>query len=267
MCGSHAPIVQRVWNDSAFCFGSNPALRQRLTRKSCSFGASSRGKEHQLVVGQRGQSDPVLGSEVVLRSEQRDDGLCADELVRQLADDVGAQRHGDVDRPGAKRVGHAPVPHLLGEQIHVRPGLLERLTERRQCLEARAPAVADVQRALLACGRAPSGDDRRVCLRQRPPCSREKGGARLRQPHLAARAHEQARADLLFELTDRDTERRLGHVEPSRGATEVELLRDGDEVAKLAQLRHHPSVLRQQYAIGTARHAMRVSRRRAPAVR
>jgi hypothetical protein len=51
-------------------------------------------------------------------------------------------------------------------------------------------------------------------------------------------ANEQARADLLLELPDRHAERRLGHVQARGRATEVQLLRDDDEIAQVAQLRH-----------------------------
>ena len=44
------------------------------------------------------------------------------------------------------------------------------------------------------------------------------------------------RADLLLELADLLAERRLGHVQPLRRAAEVQLLGDGDEVAKVSEL-------------------------------
>jgi hypothetical protein len=54
----------------------------------------------------------------------------------------------------------------------------------------------------------------------------------------AGRAHEQIRTELLLELADGDAERRLCHVQSRGRATEVELLRDGDEIVQVTQLEH-----------------------------
>jgi len=49
---------------------------------------------------------------------------------------------------------------------------------------------------------------------------------------------EQADIEDVLEELDLSAQRRLGHVEPRRGAPEVQLLRDGDKAAHLAQLEH-----------------------------
>ena len=56
------------------------------------------------------------------------------------------------------------------------------------------------------------------------------------QLDLALVAQQQRRADLLLELADLLAQRRLGHVQPLRRAAEVQLFRDDDEVAQMAEL-------------------------------
>ena len=55
----------------------------------------------------------------------------------------------------------------------------------------------------------------------------------------ARRAVEQRHADLLLEPGDRGAQRLLGDVHAARGAREVQLLGDGDEVAQVPQLDIH----------------------------
>jgi hypothetical protein len=59
-----------------------------------------------------------------------------------------------------------------------------------------------------------------------------------RDSRLAGGARLPLGPGFLLELADRDTQRRLGHVQPFRGAAEVQLLGDGDEVAEVAKLGH-----------------------------
>jgi len=55
----------------------------------------------------------------------------------------------------------------------------------------------------------------------------------------ARRALQQRHAELLLEPGDRGAQRLLGDVHAARGAREVQLLGDGDEVAQVAQLHIH----------------------------
>jgi hypothetical protein len=124
--------------------------------------------------------------------------------------------------------------------------------ERRQRLEARAPVVTDAETADLAGSDSASRSDRCVGLGKRPACAGEQCLARFGQRHLAARAREQAHADLLLELPDRHAQRRLCHPQPACRAFEVELLCNGDEVAEMAKL-HVERAYSGRYAIDTAR--------------
>lgn len=66
------------------------------------------------------------------------------------------------------------------------------------------------------------------------PAQESRSGFGEAYPTLAAL--EQAGADLFFERTDLDRQRRLADVQPFGCPSEIELFGDGDEVAEVAQL-------------------------------
>jgi len=57
-----------------------------------------------------------------------------------------------------------------------------------------------------------------------------------RERDLTACPHEQRRTEAALQLLDLVAQRRLGDIQPRRGSAEMELLRDGQEVAKQAWL-------------------------------
>src|SRR5208282_2932050 len=59
--------------------------------------------------------------------------------------------------------------------------------------------------------------------------------ARVGKLDAAARALEQLHPEFVFELADLLAERRLRHMQALRGAAEVQLFSDGDEVAEVSQ--------------------------------
>ena len=65
--------------------------------------------------------------------------------------------------------------------------------------------------------------------------SAEEGAAGIGQRHAARMAHEQLGVDLALERADLLGERRLLHVQLLGGARDMALMRDGDEVAEMAQ--------------------------------
>ena len=69
----------------------------------------------------------------------------------------------------------------------------------------------------------------------------QEGLAGRGQLHAAAGALEQPHPELGLQRGDLLAERRLGDVQPGGGAPEVQLLGDGDEIAKLAQFHDPPS--------------------------
>src|SRR3954468_18589342 len=68
------------------------------------------------------------------------------------------------------------------------------------------------------------------------PRALEERGAGRGQLHAVLVAQQQLGADLLLELADLLAQRRLGHVQALGRAAEMQLLRDGDEVAEVAEL-------------------------------
>jgi hypothetical protein len=111
---------------------------------------------------------------------------------------------GGQDRGERLEAGHRGVPEPDGSS-DARPG------------EARA------------LGRALERSERQRCLlEERPP-----GGGEL---DVAAGADEQVGAERALELVDLVAQRRLGDVQARGGPAEMELLRDGQEVAEQARL-------------------------------
>jgi hypothetical protein len=83
-----------------------------------------------------------------------------------------------------------------------------------------------------------SRGDRSVCLGQRAASSIKKHTTCVREPDLATRPNEEIGTELLLDLTDRDAEGRLCHVQPGGRPAEVEFLGDDDEIAQVAKLGH-----------------------------
>jgi hypothetical protein len=76
-------------------------------------------------------------------------------------------------------------------------------------------------------------------LREDQPGVGEQETSRAGEPDGARGANEQRDPDGFFELADLLAERRLGDVHSRSGASEMQLLGDGDEILELAQLDHH----------------------------
>jgi hypothetical protein len=104
-------------------------------------------------------------------------------------------------------------PHFLGQELDIGVLLMERSTEPRKRVEACAPVVTDPQTADLTGPGAPRGRDSGIGLGERAPRAREQRTTGFGQLDLAAAANEQAGSDLLFELANRDAERRLRHLQ------------------------------------------------------
>ena len=97
------------------------------------------------------------------------------------------------------------------------------------------PTNDDPQHPGLAGVDRPRGGDGHVELGQHGARVAQEGLARRGQLDAAARALEQRAAELGLERANLLAERRLGDVQPRGGTPEVQLLGDGDEIAKLAE--------------------------------
>ena len=131
---------------------------------------------------------------------------------------------------------------LLDLERHLRRALVQRRNQVRQQVRRDRVDHAEPQRPgeLVASRLRELLDPRR--LLQHLLRLLDDALADRRHRDLALAALEEARAQLLLELLDRDRKRGLAHEAALRGAAEAALVRDGDDVAKLAQ-RHRLGVL------------------------
>jgi hypothetical protein len=85
----------------------------------------------------------------------------------------------------------------------------------------------------LPTGRAGRDLRRPLRLRERQSCFEEERATRVRQRHSALRPIEEADAEVTLETANLLTEWWLRDVQAFRGATEMQLFRDGHEVAEV----------------------------------
>ena len=107
---------------------------------------------------------------------------------------------------------------------------------RREQAARRRAERADDQRAGLAAGERPAARERLVGGQQDVLRVGEQRLARGRQLDAAGAAREQGAADLALERADLRRQRRLRQAEPHGSPREVQFLRDGHEVAQLAEV-------------------------------
>jgi hypothetical protein len=156
-------------------------------------------------------------------------------LAQRAARDAGFER----------AVGHGA--HDLGQRRDagldrdVGQALAERRQQPRRGLVPGAGAVADAHAAALA--RA----ERARCAPQLVGRPEQRGPALEQEPagvgelDVVGRAPQQLDAELLLEQAHLAAERGLGDVQAFRGAREVPLAGDGEEVAQAPQVRHAPA--------------------------
>src|SRR5262245_35734077 len=172
------------------------------------------------------------------RRKQRHDTFSADRLMREIARDLRTECDGHVDRPIAERRSHAGVPHLFRQKLDLRPLGSKGLSEHRERFKATTPAEPNAEAAQLARAGTLRRCERSLRLGERAPGPGKECSASVCQRDLSTRAPEELCTELCLELPDRDAERRLRHLKLSGGTAEVELLGNGNEVPKVAQLGH-----------------------------
>jgi hypothetical protein len=152
---------------------------------------------------------------------------------------IGVQGQPDVELAGEYATRHLGAEELAGDHGHVRAVVLDGGQDRAERLEAGHRGVAEPHRP----GDAGPGEAGALgCALERGErerCLLEERATRGGELDLAAGAHEEIRAERSLELPDLVAERRLGDVEARGGAAEMELLRDGQEVAQQARLEIH----------------------------
>jgi UDP:flavonoid glycosyltransferase YjiC (YdhE family) len=130
-------------------------------------------------------------------------------------------------------LGRPEQPEL---ELDGRVTLAERGQQPREDVQLRGRHVSDDQLPDFPTSRPARGLGRTVRLGQRQPCFNEEGTAGVRELDSTARAMEETHSEVALEPTNLLTERRLGNMQAPRRSTEVQLFRDGDEVAKVTKL-------------------------------
>jgi hypothetical protein len=146
------------------------------------------------------------------------------------------ERQPDVNFPGEDAAGDGGAEHLARDDGHVRVVVLDSSEDRSEGLEAGRRGVGEADgpgdtragEAGVFGGAFERGERQGRLLEERP--------ARGGELDVAAVTREQVRAERLLELVDLVAERGLGDVEARRGPAEMELLRNGQEVAQQARL-------------------------------
>jgi hypothetical protein len=172
-------------------------------------------------------------------------------LAGQVVDERRAAEAG-VDRALAQARHEVGDPHVLGVERDPRDALGERPHDGRHKVVRDRRQEADAHVAELAVSGAADGVDRALGLREDRARLAQQHRADLGQLDAAGTALEQRNPELRLERADLLRERLLRDVQSPRGAGEVALLRDGDEVAQLAQLRRHAVILRAPQAVPVA---------------
>ena len=209
---------------------------------SCSAGAWARGKSTNGCADSARDGDPLEPLERVPGGERGDRGLAQHGLDAQaLGVDRGADE-ADVEVAGGERRELVGRRALLELQHDVGPLEHEGAHEVGDDPVERRADEADPEPAGLAGADPARGVERALEPGEHPADVAEQHLARRRERDAPARAREERRADGGLQLADRVAERRLGHVQPLRRAAEVELLRDGDEVAEVVELHARPLI-------------------------
>jgi len=146
------------------------------------------------------------------------------------------QGKADVELAREDAAGDLCAEELAGDDGQVRAVVCDGGEDRAERLEAGHRRVAEPDRsgdarpgeARTLGGALERGERERCLLEERPP-----GGGEL---DMAAGADEQVGAQGPLELVDLVAQRWLGDVEACGGPAEVELLRNGQEVAEQARL-------------------------------
>jgi hypothetical protein len=127
-------------------------------------------------------------------------------------------------------------PQQLKREIDVRVTLAEHRQQPREDVELGGGHVADDQFPSLAT-RCLARDVRRALrLGESQPRFNQEGSACVCQLNSAICPIEEAHAEFLLEATNLLTQWRLRDVQALRGSTEVQLVRDSDEIAEMTKL-------------------------------
>src|SRR5262245_19849055 len=153
---------------------------------------------------------------------------------RWLADRSAEETH--VDPFGKQSLDLLDRTHFIEPHRHLGQPSSKRADDVRQRAIGNGRDIADAERAVLTASRTARQRHGPVDLPEKAPDLVEKDGAGCRERHPAPVALEEAQSELVLQITDLTTERRLGDVDARGGAAEVKLLSDGDEIAEVPKI-------------------------------
>ena len=187
---------------------------------------------------ERGQGHRLPGREGVARGHHGVHRLVPQQQVLDPASGRGGTHQRDVELALLDRPGVLPAPALANGDLDAR---VLRAEGHEGALQAPAHAVGGTEAELapLAEHEVVGEGAGRVHLGEHAPGLDQEDVARAGQAHRPARALHEGKTHLPLQARQLLADRRLRDVQPLRGAPEVQLLREGDEVPQLTQL--HPS--------------------------
>nr|WP_257817290.1 enolase C-terminal domain-like protein [Phenylobacterium sp. J367] len=182
------------------------------------------------------RADGLVARQVVPLGQGHDHGLGGHPHGAQLRAADRRPKQADVDLARHQGLDLVAGDGLVQHEADVRQGLLAGHDEGWQVAVGRRRGEADPQGADLA-GVRPLGDRHGdVGLAQDPLGLRQETPAGRGQAYAAAVPLQQRHVEDALQNLDLPAERRLGHVQPRRGAAEMELLGHGHEAAEVGEV-------------------------------
>jgi hypothetical protein len=219
----------------------DPRLKARLRARGEDRVCVARGlparREHEGLAGKIAHGDPLASREPVPRWQHRDEWLSLQDLFGDPVVRRPLAQEPDVQPPREEPLDLLMRSELmkleLDEGVPLPVGCDDAGEEPEGGRSAEShdePTDVTVRGALRRPARLSLG-------REHGSCVLEEGGARVGQANAMARPNEELDTELAFQLADLLRERWLSDVQPFGRASEVQLLGDRDEVAKMAEFR------------------------------
>ena len=228
--------MRRLSLDSSAMCGSKPAPAAAVLSSS-----RSRAPSRKLMNGSCGElGEPQLRpARERVAEREHDDELLGHEraqLEAAVLDALGHRQEREVDLVLAQHRGELLAGLLAHDELDGRMAVVERGEQQREVHRAHRVQRADRQAPRLHAGERLQLGVRGVELGECPARAGDEQLAGLRHRDAPRRALDERDAELRLEAADLLRQRRLRDVLAGGRAREVALVRDGDEVAQLAQI-------------------------------
>ena len=193
-------------------------------------------EQEQRFVRELAERDRSCVCQAVTLADQQRERLDAHGLTAHSPHRLGMQGQSDVQLAGDDTTRNLGTEELAGDDGHVRAVVLDGIEDGAERLEARHRRVAEPHGSGDARSRQAGAVGGALECAERSRCLLKEGPTRGGELDVPAGANEQVGAERALELVNLVAQRGLGDVQARGGAAEVQLLRDGQEVAKQARL-------------------------------